>query len=164
MAVHSRDHRHFEVEERNRQPLDAPPVFVANLEFAYLIGALPPHSAQVPARGKRRAIAREDHAAHIGLVLDALDGGQELRHGRVARERIPPLGLVHGERDDGTLPVIQQEIVHSSQTIGAARVCPIANRSASIGFPYGLVLFFYWTASSLRIKLSEVTASISWHT
>ncbi len=110
VAVHRRDHRHLEVEQCQRQLLDAQAVLAAQLHRRQF--AVAAHVAHIAARREGRARTREDHRAHRMVGVDAVDGGQELRHGRVAGERVAALGVVHRQRDDVAVLFVVQKVGH----------------------------------------------------
>ena len=87
-AVDGGDHRHLQVEQRQRQALDAGAVLMADLHAAHAAGGLPLHVLDVAARREGGAGAGEDHGAHAAVAVDAVDGREEVGHGGVAGERV----------------------------------------------------------------------------
>src|SRR5215510_7233920 len=106
VAIYRGDDRNLEVEEREGEALDAAPVFVPNIHLTDCWGGLPLHLADVAPRRKGRPGARQDDAAHAAIVVDAIDGREEVGHRAVAGQRVAPFWLVHGQDDYGAILLV----------------------------------------------------------
>jgi hypothetical protein len=112
MPVHGCDHGHLQVEQAEGEPLDAAPVLVPDVDLADVGRRLPLHLADVAAGAERGTVPGQDHAAHAVVVVDSVDGREELGHRGVAGERIALLRLVHGQRDERAVLLVDQKVGH----------------------------------------------------
>src|SRR5262245_13107636 len=58
----------------------------------------------VGTRAERRGRARDDDRADTVVILEAVDGGDDLAD-ELRRERVPPFGIVEGEHGDALAPL-----------------------------------------------------------
>ena len=158
-AVDRRDHRHLEIEQRERQPLDAPPVVLADLHrrrsrrkpAAPCRGCCRP--TRTPSRAPVRITARTERSSSIRSMAARNSCTAVLPVSGLRRLR-----LVHRQRDDVALLLVVAEIAHGfplsslHQSIGRKNAREAGSRGRSRERIAARSRHLRYTASAARAK------------
>ncbi len=117
-AVHRRDHRHFQLLERQRNALDALFVVEPGLGRAGVVEAAGgAHLLDVAAAGEGAAGAGEDRHAGVRVGFQPLQRRQQCLDHVVVGDRVAGLRAVESEGDDAVLVLIADQFAHGNSML-----------------------------------------------